>query len=239
MTTDAIMSLHPIYRLFSILQMLSFIIFSAPLSNVNLFTMIQLVTPEVCERKSVPRHALLELNLLNCTAGVTALHNKLRAVDSCTTKDTWGDWRWDGVGGERRETRFPSLFKGELKYMYWVGGVIKRNGWGDAGWEQIWKAVEDGGKVMEHHRRIGWNYLFIIRGLLHGCLLHCPVTDEAYLFKWAFSHCYQPTSRVKQCFSFPQHHHFRSFVSTRHPAEDRIVSRQAASMFVSLRDHVT
>lgn len=103
------MSLHPIYRLFSILQMLSFIIFSAPLSNVNLFTMIQLVSPEVCERKSVPRHALLELNLLNCTAGVTALHNKLRAVDSCTTKDTWGGLEvgWSGRGEEGDPLSFP------------------------------------------------------------------------------------------------------------------------------------
>ena len=101
------------------------------------------------------------------------------------------EWRWEGRGGGR-ETRFPSLFKGELKYMYWVGAVIKRNGWGDAGWEQIWKAVEYGSKAMEHHRRIGWNYLFIIRGLLHGCLLHCPVTDEAYLFKWAFHSAISP-----------------------------------------------
>lgn len=54
-----------------------------------------------------------------------------------------------------------------------------------------------------------------------------------------FSQCYQPTSRVKQCFSSPLYHHFKSFVSTRHPTEDRIVSQQAGSMFVSLRDHVT
>lgn len=135
--------------------------------------------PWMCEGKPLIQ-ALLDVNLLNCTEGVTQqvessgfLHNK---------RHMRGGGKWEG----RRESRFPTLFKGELKYMYWVGAVIKRNGWGDAGWEQIWKAVEDGGKVMEHHRRIGWNYLFIIRGLLHGCLLHCPVTDEAALFKWAF-----------------------------------------------------
>lgn len=73
MTTDAIMSLPPIYMLFSISQMLSFIIFSAPLPNVNLFALIRLVIlPKSCralfERvrgKSLPMRALLELNLLN------------------------------------------------------------------------------------------------------------------------------------------------------------------------------
>lgn len=54
-----------------------------------------------------------------------------------------------------------------------------------------------------------------------------------------FSQRYQPTSRVKQCFSFPSYHHFKSFVSSRHPTEGGIVSCQAGSMFVSLRDDVT
>lgn len=54
-----------------------------------------------------------------------------------------------------------------------------------------------------------------------------------------FSQYYQPTSRVKQCFSSPLCHHFKGFVSTWHLAEDRIVSRHAGSMYASLRDHVT
>lgn len=177
------------YLLASILQMLSFITFSAPLPYMNLSALIKPVTPEIplrafqCVRRN--RHCL---SLIYC---------KLHGRRYTTSWELWipaqqkthgGEWRWEGW----RETRLPSLFKGELKYMYWVGAVIKRSGWGDAGWEQIWKAVEYGGKAMEHHRRIGWNYLFIIRGLLHGCLLHCPVTDEAYLFKWAFHSAISP-----------------------------------------------
>lgn len=60
-------------------------------------------------------HALLELNLIKmCVAGVTQqvesrgfLHNKRHRKEG-------GMERWEG----RRETRFPSLFKGEPKYMY-------------------------------------------------------------------------------------------------------------------------
>lgn len=184
-----------IYKLSSILQMLSLIIFSLllPLRDVIcLDSDSNSGNPAwrfwACEGKTLQICALLELNLLQIAQ--QALHNKL----SCGFLH---NKRLVGVGGvrewdESRETRFPLLFKGELKYMYWVGAVIKRNGWGDAGWEQIWKAVEYGGKAMEHHRRIGWNYLFIIRGLLHGCLLHCPVTDEAYLFRWAFHSAISP-----------------------------------------------
>lgn len=43
-------------------------------------------------------HALLELNLLQIAR--QALHNKLRAVDSCTTKDTWGSGGWAEEEGD-------------------------------------------------------------------------------------------------------------------------------------------
>lgn len=153
------------------------------LSYMNLFALIQLLNPEILLHTLQRERGnwccyMRYLSLIYCKLHDRRYTTSWGSVDSCITKDTLGEWRW--------ESCFPSLFKRELKYMYWVGAVIKQNGWGDAGWEQIWKAVEYGGKAMEHHQRIGWNYLFIIRGLLHGCPFHCPVTDEAYLFKWAF-----------------------------------------------------
>lgn len=86
-----------------------------------LFALIQIVTPAILpdasERvrgKSLQICALLELNLLQIAQ--QALHNKL----SCGFLH---NKRLVGVGGvgewdESRETRFPLLFKGELKYMY-------------------------------------------------------------------------------------------------------------------------
>lgn len=74
--------------------------------------------------------ALLELNLLQIAR--QALHNKLRAVDSCTTKDTW--WRrWRGEEGD--SFSFPRSKRGggsEAKIYVLSGSCNKTNGRGDA-----------------------------------------------------------------------------------------------------------
>lgn len=67
-------------------------------------------------------HALLELNLLQIAR--QALHNKLRAVDSCTTKDTWGGWGVVKVGGEMRDPLHFS-FQGGAKIYVLSGSCNK------------------------------------------------------------------------------------------------------------------
>lgn len=160
-----------------------------------------------------------------------ASDNKLKAEDSSTTKDIWGEWR--------RETRFLFLFKRELKYMYLSGSCnktkrVKRcrrgtNMKGSGGWRQ-----GDGAPPED------WMKLSLYNQGASAWLPPPLPSDRWGLpLQMGFSQRYQPTSRVKQCFSSPLYHHFKSFVSIRHPTEDRIVSHQAGSMLVSLRDHVT
>lgn len=187
----------------------------------------------MCERKLVLIHVLLELNLLQTAR--QALHNKLRVVDSCTTKDTWGGVK---VGGEEGELlSFP--FQGGTKIYVLSGSCNKTkrvrrcrlgtNMKGSGVWRQSNGAPpEDWMKLSLYNQRA-------------SAWLPLPLPSDRWglPLQMGFSQCYQPTSRVKQCFSFLLYHHFKSFVSTQHPTEDGIVSRQAGSMFISLRDHVT
>lgn len=94
MTTRRNYEPRPIYMFFSDVIVSYFLcaatcdpILSGSRLKTNKKNLLLLLSVQEGGGMSVRLRALLELNLLQIAR--QALHNKLRAVDSCATKDTW------------------------------------------------------------------------------------------------------------------------------------------------------
>lgn len=240
MTTVAIMSpplftsSHLSYRCYRLLFSVCCYLY------VMLFALIQIVTPAILpdasERVRGNRCRYVPyLSLIYCK-----LHSRRYttswAVDSCTTKDSWV---WGESESGTRAGRPASLSYSRGAKIYVLSGSCNKtkrvrrcrlgtNMKGSGVWRQ-----GDGAPPED------WMKLSLYNQGASAWLPPPLPSDRWGLpLQMGFSQCYQPTSRVKQCFSSPCNTTLKLCFRTA-PRGERTVSCQTGSMFVSLRDHVT